>query len=245
MLLSGNGLHLGANEAPAIISAFVGEMTEILNEMINSKHKTKNTKHLTLDIPKIPEITIDTSDRNRTSPFAFTGNKFEFRALGSSANCATCMIIINAMVANQLIEFKSEVDKLMKKGSKLDDAFIKVLKDYINSSKNILFEIGIMAEALVAEAAKRGLQNIKNAPVALNAFINKKNINLFAKHDILTEREIHARYHIELENYFKIIQIESRILGELALSMFVPAVSFQNELIDNVKGIKAIFSDRI
>ena len=246
----GNEHRLGANEAPpAIISVFIGsQLTNVLHE-IESKVKTGKMSAddktiLKLEIGKIPEIILDNSDRNRTSPFAFTGNKFEFRAVGSSANCANPMIVLNTALSNQLIEFKHEVDALIDSGVEKEEAILKILREYIISSKKILFEGNNYSEEWLKEAEKRGLPNIKNAPLALRAFISEKNIKLFSKHNIFSEKEVHARFTIELENYFKKIQIESRILGEMVLNNIIPAaIEYQNKLIENVKGLNSIFNE--
>lgn len=244
---AGNDHRLGANEAPpAIISIFIGEqLTKVLNE-IQSKvgqHKMTNDEktELRLDIGKIPELIIDNTDRNRTSPFAFTGNKFEFRAVGASANCASAMIVLNTIVANQLIEFKSEVDVLLSKGDDKEEAILKVLRNYIVLSSSILFEGNGYSEEWVNEAEKRGLLNIKTTPQALKAYIANKNIALLSKYNILSERELFARFHIELESYYKKLQIESRILGDIALNHIIPtAIEYQNILINNYTGLKNI-----
>jgi glutamine synthetase len=247
---SGNEHRLGANEAPpAIISVFIGsQLTNVLKEIetkVKSGKMTADDKTtLKLEIGKIPEIILDNSDRNRTSPFAFTGNKFEFRAVGASANCANPMIVLNTALANQLIEFKIEVDKLIDTGVDKEEAILKILREYIISSKKILFEGNNYSEEWLKEAEKRGLPNIKNAPHALKALISEKNVKLFERHNIFSEKEVHARFHIELENYFKKIQIESRILGELVLNNIIPAaIEYQNKLIENVKGIKEIYDE--
>ena len=248
---SGNEHRLGANEAPpAIISIFIGsQLTNVLKEIEtkvkSGKMSADDRTTLKLEIGKIPAIILDNSDRNRTSPFAFTGNKFEFRAVGSSANCANPMIVLNTALANQLIEFKQEVDKLIETGIDKEEAILKILREYILSSKKILFEGNNYSEEWLKEAQKRGLPNIKEAPLALKALIAEKNIKLFEKHNIFTEKEVHARFTIELENYFKKIQIESRILGELVLNNVLPAsFEYQTKLIENVNGLKAIYNGK-
>lgn len=243
-----NDHRLGANEAPpAIISVFVGtKLTNMLNGIENKTLKTKHhTQNTNLNLENIPDIVFDETDRNRTSPFAFTGNKFEFRAMGSSANCATSMIVLNTIIANQLIEFKAETDKLIENGKKKEEAILQVLKKYIISSKKVLFEGDNYSEDWVKEAARRGLPNITNAPAALKACVSDKNRKLMTKYNILSDRELHARYHIELENYYKTIQIESRIIGDIALNHIIPtAITYQNILIENVKGIRDIFNKK-
>lgn len=247
---AGNDHRLGANEAPpAIISVFIGsQLDAVLNELEEKIHEGKMSPDekttLKLNIGKIPEILLDNTDRNRTSPFAFTGNKFEFRAVGSSANCAASMMVLNTIVANQLTDFKIEVDKIIEKGVDKDEAILQVLQRYIKESKKVRFEGNGYSEAWVKEAAKRGLSNVKTTPHALDAYVSKKTKTLFTRFDIHTEREINARHDIYLENYSKKIQIESRVMGDLALNHIIPtAIEYQNMLINNVKGIKEIFSD--
>ncbi len=243
----GNEHRLGANEAPpAIISIFLGtKLTSMLLE-IENRVKVKMTPdekaELKLDIGKIPEVLLDNTDRNRTSPFAFTGNRFEFRAVGSSANSASPMIVLNTAMANQLKEFKISVEKLIAKGVKKDEAILQILREYIIDSKKILFEGNGYSESWKVEAEKRGLSNIVSAPEALKAFLSEKSINLFGKNNILSHRELEARQEIRLENYIKSLQIESRVLGDLAINHIIPtALKYQNVLIENVKGIKELF----
>jgi glutamine synthetase len=240
-----NDHRLGANEAPpAIISIFLGsQLDEVLNEVetskINKKADTSNA--MWLGIPKIPQILLDNTDRNRTSPFAFTGNKFEFRAVGSSANSSAPMTVLNSIMADQLISFKKEVDSLVAKGEKKDVAILTILKRYIKESKAIRFEGNGYSLEWEKEAAKRGLANIKTTPKALDAYVSKKTSDLFTRNNIFNSVEIHARHEIMLENYMKKLQIESRIIGELVTSSIIPAsVSYQNTLIENVKGLKEI-----
>ncbi|MBI2967005.1 MAG: glutamine synthetase III [Bacteroidetes bacterium] len=248
-IASANNDHrLGANEAPpAIMSIFIGNhLNMILDEIVKKVKKEKMTpeekSELKLNIGKIPEILIDNTDRNRTSPFAFTGNKFEFRAVGSSANCASAMTVLNTIVADRLTEFNKEVDSLLKKGEDKDEAILHVLRNYIVSSKRILFDGNNYSADWVKEAEKRGLSNINTTPLALDFFVKKDAMHLFEKHHILNEREIHARYEIELENYMKRLQIESRLAGEIAMNQIIPAaVKYQNLLIENVRGLKMIF----
>ncbi|MFN4298336.1 MAG: glutamine synthetase III [Thermaurantimonas sp.] len=244
-----NDHRLGANEAPpAIISVFIGDfLTSVLHELEkveDGKLSPEQKTELKLNVVgRIPEILLDNTDRNRTSPFAFTGNKFEFRAVGSSANCAGPMTVLNSIMAEQLTKFKTEVDALIEGGMKKDDAIFNVLKNYIIASKNILFEGDGYSEEWVQEAARRGLNNIKTTPHALKAFVDKKAIELFEKHRIMNEREVHARYEIMQEMYFKKIQIESRVLGDMAGNHIVPvAIKYQNTLIENVRSLKEILS---
>ena len=244
-----NDHRLGANEAPpAVISAFIGEqLTAVLDELekvTNGKLSPEEKTDLKLNVVgKIPEILLDNTDRNRTSPFAFTGNKFEFRAVGSTANCANPMTVLNAIVANQLIEFKKTVDALIKdKKMKKDDAIFNVLREYIKDSKRIRFEGDGYGEAWEKEAEKRGLSNHKTAPVALKARVSKKTIALFEGLGIMNKVEIEARYEIELEEYAKRIQIEGRVLGDIARNHVIPtAIKYQNVLIENVQGLKDIY----
>ncbi len=247
----GNDLRLGANEAPpAIISAFLGkEITATLNEIEKMPGRKPlnghNGKNVITDIPKIPEILLDNTDRNRTSPFAFTGNKFEFRAVGSSANTAKPMFVLNTIVAEQMNLFKEEVDILIKSGLKKEDAIFNVVRSYIKDSKPIRFEGNSYSQEWVDEAARRGLSNNRSTPDALPAFVSKSSIELFEKHNVLNRIELEARYDIKLEKYAKKIQIEGRVLGDLAINHIVPtAIHYQNRLIENVKGLKAVFDEK-
>ncbi len=244
-----NDHRLGANEAPpAIISVFIGEqLTKVLSELENvtdGKLSPEEKTDLKLNVVgKIPEILLDNTDRNRTSSFAFTGNKFEFRAVGSKANCANPMITLNAIMAKQLIEFKKEVDALIdKKNLKKDEAIFNILREYIKKSKNILFEGNGYSDEWEKEAKKRGLSNNKTTPEALKAKVTKKAIDLFEELGIMNKVESEARYEIEMEEYIMRIQIEGRVLGDIARNHVVPtAVRYQNILIDNVKGLKEIY----
>ncbi|HCY81802.1 MAG TPA: glutamine synthetase type III, partial [Xanthomarina gelatinilytica] len=244
-----NDHRLGANEAPpAIISVFIGEqLTNVLDELqnvTNGKLSPEEKTDLKLNVVgKIPEILLDNTDRNRTSPFAFTGNKFEFRAVGSTANCANPMTVLNTIVANQLIEFKKEVDNLIDtKGLKKDEAIFNILREYIKKSKNILFEGNGYGEAWEKEAKKRGLSNHKTTPEALKAKVSKKTIKIFEDLGVLNKVESLSRYEIEMEEYVLHIQIEGRVLGDIARNHVVPtAVRYQNMLIENVKGLKEIY----
>jgi glutamine synthetase len=243
----GNDYRLGGNEAPpAIISVFIGtQLTQLLDMIEKSKKKvklsTETDSDLLKNLPKIPEILVDNTDRNRTSPFAFTGNKFEFRAVGSSQTCAPAMVALNLIVADQLEKFKKEVDRLISEKVKKEDAILQVLKRYIRESRNIRFEGNNYSQEWVKEAARRGLSNHTNTPDALKAMISKKSIDLFERNNVLTTREMHARHEIRLENYTKKIQIESRVLGDLASNHVIPiAIKYQNTLIENVKGLKQV-----
>lgn len=247
-----NDHRLGANEAPpAIVSVFIGSfLTQVLDDIEEWVKKGKklspNEKtELKLNVIKIPEILLDNTDRNRTSPFAFTGNKFEFRAVGSSANCSTAMMVLNTIVADQLVKFHEEVQSLVAKGMKKDDAIFQVLRKYIAESKNIRFEGNGYGDEWVKEAEKRGLSNVKTTPQALDFIMTKKAKELFAKNEILSERELDARYEIDLERYTKKIQIESRVMGDLANNHIIPtAVEYQNLLITNVTGLKQVLSEK-
>ncbi|HLP63789.1 glutamine synthetase III [Flavobacterium sp.] len=244
-----NDHRLGANEAPpAIISVFIGEqLTKVLAELEGvSKGKLSPEEKTDLKlnvVGKIPDVMLDNTDRNRTSPFAFTGNKFEFRAVGSSANCANAMTTLNSIVAKQLKEFKKEVDALIeKKDLKKDEAIFNVLREYIKQTKNILFEGDGYSEAWEKEAKKRGLSNHKTTPTALKAKVSKKALDLFSELNVMNHVEVEARYEIELEEYTKKIQIEGRVLGDIARNHVIPtAIRYQNTLIENVRGLKEIF----
>jgi glutamine synthetase len=246
-----NDHRLGANEAPpAIISVFIGEqLTKTLNELENvtdGKLSPEEKTDLKLNVVgKIPDVLLDNTDRNRTSPFAFTGNKFEFRAVGSTANCANPMTVLNSIVAKQLIAFKAEVDALIdKKDMKKDDAIFNILREYIKKSKNILFVGNGYGEAWEKEAKKRGLSNNKTTPIALKAKVSKKTLDLFEGLGVMNKIESEARYEIEMEDYVLRIQIESRVLGDIARNHIVPtAVRYQNVLIKNVKGLKSIYGE--
>ena len=238
---AGNEHRLGANEAPpAIMSIFIGsQMTEILESLFSNKAASKASKATSINVINIPDILLDNTDRNRTSPFAFTGNKFEFRAVGSSANCANAMIVLNTIVADQLNLFKKETDALIKKGMKKDEAILENLKSYYKSSKKILFEGNGYGDEWVKEAAKRGLNNIKNTPEALNAYISKKSRDLFVNNHIFNAVELEARYEIMQELYVKKIDIEAKLLAQLATSHVIPAgIAYQRNLAENVKAMK-------
>ena len=246
---AGNDHRLGANEAPpAIISVFIGsEMSAVLNELESngniSIEKGENM-YMKLGIDKIPEIIVDNTDRNRTSPFAFTGNKFEFRAVGSEANVAGPMTTLNVIIAEQLTEFHKEVQTEIDQGTEKRLAVVKVLREYIKSSRHIRFEGDNYSEEWATEAEKRGLSNVKDTPRSLGFFLTEKAINLFTKHNVLSKREMEARVEILLESYIKKIQIESRVMGDLALNHIVPvAIKYQNELIQNANGLKGLGID--
>ena len=244
-----NDHRLGANEAPpAIMSVFIGDqLSKVLHELegvTKGKLSPEEKTDLKLNVVgKIPEILLDNTDRNRTSSFAFTGNKFEFRAVGSTANCANPMTVLNSIVARQLIDFKAEADELINaKGLKKDEAIFNVLREYIKTSRNILFEGNGYGNDWEKEATKRGLSNNKNTPEALKVKIDPKTIALYESLNVMNKVEIEARYDIEIEEYVHIIQIEGRSLGDIARNHVIPtAVKYQNILIDNVKGLKDIY----
>ena len=240
-----NDHRLGANEAPpAIISVFIGQyLSKVLTdvkERVTSKMDETDESLLKIDIHKsIPELLMDNTDRNRTSPFAFTGNKFEFRAVGSSANCANPMTVLNTIMAATLKQFKSEVDTLIEKGEKKEIAIMHVIREYIVKSEKVLFEGDGYSEAWEKEAAKRGLPNVKTTPLALDAMVTKKAMALFEGNGIYSHQELEARHEIELEKYIKKVQIESRVMAELATSQVLPAaIRYQNTLANNVRGLK-------
>jgi glutamine synthetase len=245
---AGNEHRLGAHEAPpAIISVFIGtQLSNTLNKIEETgiiKKSKKNDQNIL--VPKIPEILLDNTDRNRTSPFAFTGNKFEFRAVGSSSTCAKPMITLNLMVANQLKEFNKAVNVLINKGERKEKAIFAVVHQYIKDSKRIRFEGNNYGDAWLTEAKKRGLTNISSVPKSLKAMVSKKAKELFIKNNILSEKEIEARFNINLENYTKKIQIESRVIGDLAKNHIIPiAIRYQNTLIENAIGLKQVLDEK-
>jgi glutamine synthetase len=244
---AGNEHRLGANEAPpAIISIFLGtrinEMLDLIESNVSDKKMTTDKKtELKMDIGRIPEILLDNTDRNRTSPFAFTGNRFEFRAVGSSSNCSSPMVALNTCVANQLEIFYEDVNQLVNTGHKRDEAILKVLKKYIKESKHIIFEGNGYSKEWVEEAQKRGLSNNSDTPTVLSAFIKKETMDMFARLNVLNHRELEARYEIRMEIFKKVIQIESRVLGDLAINHIIPtAIRYQNTLIENVRGMREL-----
>ena len=242
---AGNDHRLGANEAPpAIISIFIGKyLTDVLNQVekrVGGNFDEQDEAMLKLDIHKsIPELMLDNTDRNRTSPFAFTGNKFEFRAVGSSANCAGPMTVLNTIMAETLKNFKTEVDGLIEKGEKKEIAIMQVIQKYIVESKKVLFEGDGYSEEWEKEAEKRGLPNIKTTPVSLDAYSAEKAKKLFEDHHIYNHLELEARHEIMLEAYIKKVQIEARVIGDLATTLIIPAaLKYQNILIENIRGLK-------
>ncbi len=248
---AGNDHRLGANEAPpAIISAFIGtQLSSVLDDLEKNikagKMTPQDKTELKLNIGKIPQIMLDNTDRNRTSPFAFTGNKFEFRAVGSSANCGSAMIVLNTIMAKQLKEFKKSVDKRIEKGESKDEAILKELQVMIKESKKIRFEGNGYGDEWVKDAEKRGLANLKDTPRALKVWHDKKVEKLFAEMNVLSPRELEARREIEFENYVLKIQIESRLMGDITQNYFTPAaVEYQNKLIQNVQGLLQILGEK-
>ena len=245
---AGNEHRLGANEAPpAIISVFIGaQLSRVLDQLENiegGKMTPDQKTDLKLNVVgKIPDVLLDNTDRNRTSPFAFTGNKFELRAAGSASNCAQPMTVLNSAMAQQLIEFKTDVDGLIDNdGLKKDEAIFSVLKRYIKESKTIRFEGDGYGDAWKEEAEKRGLTNEPSTPRALDAYVSEQSLSLFKHLGVMSHREAEARHEILLESYFMKIQIESRVLGDLAGNHIVPtAIKYQNVLIDNVQRLKDI-----
>jgi glutamine synthetase len=236
-----NDHRLGANEAPpAIISAFIGsKLTQVLNAFLKDSTAEDTDEKKSINIDKIPEILRDNTDRNRTSPFAFTGNKFELRAVGSSTNSAQPMTALNTAVANQLIQFKANVDKAVAGGKDLKKVIVLELKKVLKSSQNILFEGNNYSEEWAKEAKKRGLSNIKNTPESLKAYISPQAMETFVKNGIFTEKELHARYEIMLEDYMKKIQIEGRVLCEIAYSYILPpAIEYLTVVANNIKALK-------
>lgn len=248
-IASANNDHrLGANEAPpAIISVFIGKhLSDLLDELeknIKGKMSPDLKTELKLDIGRIPPVMLDNTDRNRTSPFAFTGNKFEFRAVGSSANCAAAMTVLNTIVAYQLRAFKKSVDALIEKGAKKDEAILRVIRDLIAESRSIRFEGNGYGDEWKKEAAKRGLSNIADTPRALDVWSRKETKALFAAMGVLSEVELDARHEIELHSYVLKLQIEGRVCGDLAQNHIVPtAIAYQNRLIENVRGLRDVLT---
>ena len=245
-----NAHRLGANEAPpAIISSFLGtQLTQVLDHLEESSNDeliALSGKHgMKLDIPQIPELLIDNTDRNRTSPFAFTGNRFEFRAVGSEANCASAMIALNTAVAEQLIEFKSEVDALIAKGEPKVSAILDVVRKYIKESKPIHFDGNGYSEEWKAEALKRGLDCETSVPVIFDNYLKDESVKMFESTGVMTRKELEARNEVKWETYTKKIQIEARVLGDLAMNHIIPiSTKYQSELIDNVYKIRSLFSE--
>ncbi|MEO7210928.1 MAG: glutamine synthetase type III, partial [Chitinophagaceae bacterium] len=244
---AGNDHRLGANEAPpAIISVFIGKyLSRVLNDIetrVGEDFDEQDEAILKLDLHKsIPELMLDNTDRNRTSPFAFTGNKFEFRAVGSSANCANAMITLNTIMAETLKNFKIDVDALIDKGEKKEIAILHIIQKNILESKNVLFEGDGYSMEWHHEAERRGLPNVPTTPLALDAMISEKAMKLFDDNNVYKPIELLARHEIELENYIKKIQIEGRVMGDLAINQILPqAVNYQRTLVENIKGLKEL-----
>jgi glutamine synthetase len=240
-----NDHRLGANEAPpAIISVFIGEyLNNVLNDIesrVGDKFDEQDEAILKLDLHRsIPELLLDNTDRNRTSPFAFTGNKFEFRAVGSSANCANAMIALNTIIAETLKNFKKDVEAMIEKGDKKEIAIMHVIQRYIVESKKVLFEGDGYSEEWHHEAERRGLPNVRTTPLALDAMVSDKGKHLFESNKVYTHIELEARHEIELEKYIKKVQIEARVMGDLAINHIIPSVvEYQNVLIKNIRGLK-------
>ncbi|MEB2779971.1 glutamine synthetase III [Algoriphagus persicinus] len=246
---AGNDHRLGANEAPpAIISVFLGAtLTEVLNELEkngNIKIEKGDNMYMKLGISKIPEIILDNTDRNRTSPFAFTGNKFEFRAVGSQANVAGPMTVLNVIVADVLADMAKDIEKEMSAGKEKKIAIVNVLRKYIKDSKKVRFEGDGYSDEWAAEAQKRGLSNLKSTPAALDVYAAKATKELFERHNVMNSVEVHARHEIMLENFMKKIQIEGRVMGDLALNHIIPtAILYQNKIIQNANGLKGLGLD--
>jgi len=246
---AGNDHRLGANEAPpAIISVFLGAtLTEVLNELEkngNIKIEKGDNMYMKLGISKIPEIILDNTDRNRTSPFAFTGNKFEFRAVGSQANVAGPMTVLNVIVADVLTDMAKDIEKEMSAGKEKKIAIVNVLRKYIKDSKKVRFEGDGYSDEWAAEAEKRGLSNLKSTPVALDVYSSKATKELFERHNVMNSVEVHARHEIMLESFMKKIQIEGRVMGDLALNHIIPtAILYQNKIIQNANGLKGLGLD--
>jgi glutamine synthetase len=246
----GNEHRLGASEAPpAIMSVFLGEevnriLDEIESRVSGKKMSPSEKTELKLDVGKIPEILPDNTDRNRTSPFAFTGNRFEFRAVGSATNVSSPMIALNTIVARQLKEFKKEVDKLIENGTKKDEAIFQVIKKFILASKKVRFDGNNYSEEWKKEAEKRGLTNIDDVLEALSTIVSPRAKELFSEMKVFSERELEARLEIDIEKYSKKLQIESRVLGDLAINHILPTVyKYQNILIENVRGLRELFDN--
>ncbi len=248
---AGNAHRLGANEAPpAIMSVFLGKeisnMLNLLEKNVPDDRMTPDEKtELKLSVGKIPQILLDNTDRNRTSPFAFTGNRFEFRAVGSGANVASAMIALNTAVARQLVRFRKEVDAIMNKKVKKDEAIFQVLRKYITDSKPIRFEGNNYSKEWEKEAKGRGLSNIRSVPRAMDAYLSKESAELFTSMNVLDERELQGRTEVQMETYIKKIQIEARVLGDLAINHIVPvAIKYQSSLLENVMGMKKLLNEQ-
>ena len=244
-----NAHRLGGHEAPpAIVSAFLGgQLTEVLNRLEESDDNTifnlSGKQAILLDIPQIPQLSRDNTDRNRTSPFAFTGNRFEFRAVGSQANCAAAMIVLNTAMAEALTSFRKRVDALIASGMEMTKAIIRVLRDDIKTSKPIRFDGNGYSDEWKEEAKLRGLDTETSAPLMLDHYLDKETVEMFQSQKVMTEGELRARTEIKLETYIKKIQIEARIFGDLCLNHIIPvATRYQSQLIENVSRVASVFS---
>ena len=250
IMSASNSYRLGANEAPpAILSCFLGSqlsstLDEIVRQVGNEKMTPEEKTTLKLGIGRIPEILLDTTDRNRTSPFAFTGNRFEFRALGSSANCGSAMLALNSAVAYQLRQFKQDVEALRAEGKSKEAAIFEVLKAYIKESKPIRFDGNGYSDEWKEEAAKRGLDCQNSVPLQYDAYLKPESIEMFTSTGVLTQKELEARNEVKWEVYIKKVQIEARVLGDLSLNHIIPvAVRYQSVLLDNIAKLKETFGD--
>ena len=243
-----NSWRLGGHEAPpAIISVFLGTylintLNEIARKVTDKKMTPAQKTELKLGIGKIPEILLDNTDRNRTSPFAFTGNRFEFRAVGSSANCSAAMIALNAAVASQLGKFKNEVDSIIRKGRTKDEAIFQVLKKTIIESESVLFEGDNYTKEWHKEAQKRGLSNIKSVPESISRYLSAGSRDVLIGSGVFTEKELESRVEVEYEKFTKKVQIESRVLADLAINHIVPTgIKYMSSLLESIKGLKEVF----
>jgi glutamine synthetase len=251
-IMSAQNTHrLGKNEAPPpIISVFLG--TQISSVLDKIEHSSKNDeitvnelKKMELGVSHIPEVLIDNTDRNRTSPFAFTGNRFEFRAVGASANCSTAMIVLNAAVAAQLMDFKKEIDKKMKRGMEKEEAIYDTIRRYIKESKPIRFEGNSYSEEWKKEAERRGLDCKTSVPLIYDAYTSEDSIKMFESAGVMTKKELEARNEVKWETYTKKIQIEARVLGDLSINHIIPvATRYQSVLLDNICKMKTVFDEK-
>jgi glutamine synthetase len=246
-----NAHRLGANEAPpAIISSFLGkQVSDLLEHIVKADKadlfKLSGKKGVSLDIPEIPDIMLDNTDRNRTSPFAFTGNRFEFRAVGSEANCASAMIALNTAVAEALTKFKERVDALIEKGDDKLAAIIDVLREDIKTSAPIHFDGNGYSDEWIAEAEKRGLDTEKSCPVIFDRYLDKETIDMFESMNVMKKNELEARNEVKWETYTKKIQIEARVFGDLSMNHIIPvATHYQSQLAKNVENVMQVFGEK-
>ena len=244
-----NAHRLGGNEAPpAIISSFLGQqLNEVLDHIEQSDKddlfNIKGKQGMEIDIPQIPDLIIDNTDRNRTSPFAFTGNRFEFRAIGSEANCASAMITLNAAMAEALVSFKQRVDALISKGESKVSAIIDVLREDIKTCKPIRFDGNGYSEEWVEEARRRGLDVERSCPVVFERYLDEDSIRMFESAKVMSRKELEARNEVKWETYVKRVQIEARVLGDLSMNHIIPvATHYQSQLIRNVQAMKSVFT---